>query len=184
MPQKKNPDIPELVRGKTGRVYGHLISVLTTLKGLPLSYNRDLQEDKEPLFDALETVTASVRIYSELISRLTILKTSMSEAASHGFLLATELADYLVLKGVPFRESHRIVGGLVRDCLAKKIDLSRLIHEDLRRISPLFDTDALSILTPQKAIDKKNVVGGTASRQVASQLKKWDKVLKAQAKMV
>jgi argininosuccinate lyase len=182
MPQKKNPDVPELIRGKTGRVYGHLLSLLTTLKGLPLSYNRDLQEDKEPLFDALDTVTTSVKIYAELMSQLSVRSQTMKEAASQGFLLATELADYLVQKGVPFRESHHVVGILVRECIAKGKDLRQLTQQDLLEASPSFDANAFQVLTPEAAINRKNVVGGTATTQVTKQIKGWKKILQAEAK--
>ncbi len=178
MPQKKNPDIPELIRGKTGRVYGHLFSLLTTVKGLPLSYNRDLQEDKEPLFDSIDTVTTSVKIYAELLTQLTVRPEPMNKAVSEGFLLATELADYLVLKGVPFRESHHIVGNLVRECLSKGQDLLNLTQQDLFKASASFDEKALGVLTPSAAINQKNVIGGTASAQVASQIKAWKKALR------
>ena len=173
MPQKKNPDVPELIRGKTGRVYGHLLSLLTTLKGLPLSYNRDLQEDKEPLFDAVETVTESLRIYTELIQRLRIRRDVLAGTVSSGFLLATELADYLVRKGVAFREAHHIVGQVVRVCLEQKMELRDLSLARLRAVSPHFSQDALSCLTVHDAIDRKSQIGGTARTQVARQLKKW-----------
>lgn len=182
MPQKKNPDIPELIRGKTGRVYGHLMGLLTTLKGLPLSYNRDLQEDKEPLFDTLETVTTSVKIYVELMAQVAIRPKPMKEAVSQGFILATELADYLVQKGLPFRESHHVVGKLVRDCLAKGKDLPQLTQHDLFQASPSFDAKALHILRPEAAIDRKNSVGGTASTQVKKQINDWKKKLQAAVK--
>ena len=178
MPQKKNPDIPELIRGKTGRVYGHLFGLLTTIKGLPLSYNRDLQEDKEPLFDTLDTVVTSVKIYAELMSQLTLRSEAMKNAATHGFLLATELADYLVERGIPFRDSHHIVGNLVRECLAKGKDLQQLTHQDLLHASSSFDANAFHLLTPHAAIDRKNIVGGTATVQVKQQIKKWKKLLK------
>ena len=138
MPQKKNPDVAELIRGKTGRVYGSLVSVLTMLKGLPLSYNRDLQEDKEPLFDGLDTVTASLSLYAELVSRLKVRPKVIAQASSSGMLLATELADYLVKKGIPFREAHAIVGRLVHGYLVQKKTFPRqrwliynLIHLNL-----------------------------------------------------
>ena len=182
MPQKKNPDVPELIRGKTGRVYGHLLSLLTTLKGLPLSYNRDLQEDKEPLFDSLDTVTASVKIYAELMAQLTLQSQTMKEAVSQGFLLATELADYLVQKGVPFRESHHVVGNLVRECIAKGKDLGQLTQQDLLEVSPSFDANAFQVLTPEAAINRKNIVGGTATTQVTKQIKSWKKLLQAETK--
>ena len=182
MPQKKNPDIPELIRGKTGRVYGHLFSLLTTVKGLPLSYNRDLQEDKEPLFDTIDTVTTSVKIYAELLARLTVRPEPMNKAVSEGFLLATELADYLVQQGVPFRESHHIVGNLVGECLAKGKDLLDLTQQDLFKASSYFDNNALRVLTPSAAINQKNVVGGTATAQVTSQIKAWKTVLRSKSK--
>ena len=178
MPQKKNPDIPELIRGKTGRVYGHLFSLLTTLKGLPLSYNRDLQEDKEPLFDTIDTVTTSVKIYAELLAQLTVHQEPMTKAVTEGFLLATELADYLVQQGIPFRESHHIVGNLVRECLRKGKDLHDLTQQDLFKASASFDKKTFGVLTPNAAINQKNVVGGTATAQVASQIKAWKIVLK------
>lgn len=182
MPQKKNPDVPELIRGKTGRVYGHLFSLLTTLKGLPLSYNRDLQEDKEPLFDTLDTVTTSVKIYAELMAQLTVRSEPMKEAVSQGFLLATELADYLVKKGMPFRESHHVVGNLVRECLAKGKDLRQLTQQDLLNASSSFDAKAFQVLTPEAAINSKNVIGGTATAQVTKQINGWKKSLQAETK--
>ena len=182
MPQKKNPDVSELIRGKTGRVYGHLMSLLTTLKGLPLSYNRDLQEDKEPLFDALDTVTTSVKIYAELMAQLTIRAQTMKAAVSDGFLLATELADYLVQKGVPFRESHHVVGNLVRECIANGKDLQQLTQQDLFNASPSFDAKAFQSLTPEASINKKNIVGGTAKTQVSKQINSWKKKLQTEAK--
>ncbi|MCZ6800374.1 MAG: argininosuccinate lyase [Nitrospirae bacterium] len=178
MPQKKNPDIPELIRGKTGRVYGHLMTLLTTLKGLPLSYNRDLQEDKEPLFDALDTVMASVEIYAELVKHLRVHPEKMLEGASSGYLLATELADYLVRKGIPFREAHGIVGQLVKVSLDRGIELRGLALPDLQRVSPHFRSDALTMLTPKAAIDRKNQIGGTSSRQVEKRLRYWEKLLR------
>ena len=177
MPQKKNPDISELVRGKTGRVYGRLISVLTMLKGLPLSYNRDLQEDKEPLFDALDTAQTSIRIYTELIKRLKIRAKSMTQAASSGLLLATELADYLVKKGIPFREAHGIVGRLVGDFAEKEEDLSMVTLKHLRSYSTQFTADALKVLTPEGAINRKNQIGGTARKQVEHRLLMLEKQL-------
>ena len=177
MPQKKNPDVAELIRGKTGRIYGSLISVLTMLKGLPLSYNRDLQEDKEPLFDGLDTVTASLTLCAELISRVKVNSGVMSQASSTGMLLATELADYLVKKGVPFREAHAIVGRVVRDCLADKRDLSTATEADLSSYSSHFGADVRSVLTPEGAINRKKQIGGTARKQVESRLRQIEKQL-------
>lgn len=177
MPQKKNPDVPELVRGKTGRVYGHLLGLLTVLKGLPLSYNRDLQEDKEALFDALDTVTSSVTVYAELIRGLTMNRPAMAQAAGSGFLLATELADYLVTKGVPFREAHETVGRLVRACLDGKQSLRDLTLSDLRAFSEDFDKDALDVVTVEGAIERKAQIGGTARKRVEARIKVWEKAL-------
>ena len=177
MPQKKNPDVPELVRGKTGRVYGHLLALLTTLKGLPLSYNRDLQEDKEALFDALDTVTASVDVYTELIKGLTVQRPAMARAASSGYVLATELADYLVVKGIPFRQAHETVGRLVRACLDRKRDLRELTLADLRTFSDRFEKDALDVLTVEGAIERKAQIGGTARKKVEARIKVLEKML-------
>ena len=177
MPQKKNPDVPELIRGKTGRVYGHLVSLLTTMKGLPLSYNRDLQEDKEALFDALDTVTASLSLYGELIKGLVINRSRMAQAAASGFMLATELADYLVTKGVPFRESHAITGRIVRHCLDRGMDLSALTLSDLRMFSDRFEKDALDAVMLEGALERKRQIGGTARARVRSRIKALEKIL-------
>ena len=178
MPQKKNPDVPELIRGKTGRVYGQLLTLLTTLKGLPLSYNRDLQEDKEPLFDALQTVLDSLSIYAELIRRIRVHQDVVKRAIGSGFLLATELADYLVQEGVPFREAHSIVGRLVQTCFKKNRELGDLSLKDLQAISPRFTKKALTCLTVEGAVDRKAQIGGTARKQVARQVKSWEQRLK------
>ncbi|MCY3729011.1 MAG: argininosuccinate lyase [Nitrospira sp.] len=174
LPQKKNPDVPELIRGKTGRVYGHFLSIMTTLKGLPLSYNRDLQEDKEPLFDAMETVLECLTIYAELIRHLRVRRDVLSGAVEAGFLLATELADYLVNKGVPFREAHGIVGRLVRHCLDHRMEWQDLSLADLKAASPYFAKDALGFLTLEGAVDRKAQTGGTARKQVTRQVNAWE----------
>ncbi len=145
------------------------------MKGLPLSYNRDLQEDKEPLFDALETVVQSLTLYAELVKRLHVRRDVLADTVNRGYLLATELADYLVKKGVPFREAHSIVGHLVQKCLKQKQELTDLSWENLRAISAHFTKDALQCLTLQSAIDRKAQVGGTARKHVARQLKNWEK---------
>jgi len=178
MPQKKNPDVPELIRGKTGRVYGQLVTLLTTLKGLPLSYNRDLQEDKEPLFDALQTVLDSLTIYAELIQRIQVRQEVLEKAVGSGFLLATELADYLVQEGVPFREAHSIVGRLVQTCIKNKKELRDLSLIALQAVSSRFTKKALTFLTVEGAIDRKAQIGGTARKQVARQVKSWEQRLK------
>ena len=177
MPQKKNPDVPELVRGKTGRVYGHLMAVLTTMKGLPLSYNRDLQEDKEALFDALDTVSASIMLCTELIKGLTVNAAAMARAAESGYLLATELADYLVTKQVPFRRAHEITGRLVRAFVDDGRDLKDATLDDLRDFSDRFEKDALDVLTVEGAIERKNQPGGTARKRVEARIKALEKTL-------
>ncbi len=178
MPQKKNPDVPELVRGKTGRVYGHLMGTLTLLKGLPLSYNRDLQEDKEALFDAVDTTGQSLVLCTELVRRLVVNREALAEAAEGGGMLATELADYLVTTGVPFREAHSITGQIVRFSLEKRRPLQRLTLKDLQGFSAHFKADVLSCLTVRGAIDRKAQIGGTARRRVETRIKELEKALK------
>ncbi|TAJ29443.1 MAG: argininosuccinate lyase [Nitrospirae bacterium] len=178
MPQKKNPDVPELLRGKTGRVYGHLLALLTTLKGLPLSYNRDLQEDKEALFDALDTVLASVEVAAELIAGLTFNRAVLAKASGSGYLLATELADYLATKGVPFREAHETTGRIVRACLDRNRDLRDLTLADLRTFSPQFEKDVLDVVTVEGAIERKAQIGGTARKRVTARIKALEGALK------
>ena len=181
MPQKKNPDVPELIRAKTGRVYGHLMALLTVLKGLPLSYNRDLQEDKAPVFDALETVKDSLGLLALLVSGLSVRRAVMARAATEGFLLATELADYLVLKGVPFRQAHAVVGRIVRDRLDRGKDFTGLSLDELRRFSKAFEKDALDVLSVEGALERKAQIGGTARTRVEARLKILQKELRAEA---
>ncbi|HZR82496.1 MAG TPA: argininosuccinate lyase [Candidatus Binatia bacterium] len=169
MPQKKNPDVAELVRGKTGRVYGALVSILTTMKGLPLAYNRDLQEDKPPLFDAAREVRACVDVLARMLPRLRIRADAMGEAAG-GFALATELADYLVERGVPFREAHEVVGRVVRHCADAGRALESLTAAELRAFSPLLDAGARRRLSPEAAIARRRSTGGTARAQVERRL--------------
>ncbi|GIW41150.1 MAG: argininosuccinate lyase [Candidatus Binatia bacterium] len=170
MPQKKNPDVAELVRGRTGRLYGNLLALLTVLKGLPLAYNRDLQEDKEPLFSSADTLRASLGILAAMVPHLKFRPERMREAALEGFTLATELADYLVLKGVPFREAHAVVGRLVRYCLEHGRGLETLELEELRRFSPKFDRDVQAWLTLEHAVGRRKAPGGTAKRNVLRRL--------------
>ena len=171
MPQKKNPDVPELVRGKTGRVYGHLIGLLTTLKALPLSYNRDLQEDKPALFDALDTVTASLNVMTELMRRLKVNRDVLNRAVQSGGLLATELADYLVERGVPFREAHGVTGRIVRAALDSTRELTDFSLDELRAFSDRIEQGVFARLTVSAAIDRKRQIGGTARRQVEQRIK-------------
>jgi argininosuccinate lyase len=172
MPQKKNPDVAELIRGKTGRLYGNLIALLTALKGLPLTYNRDLQEDKEPVFDSLDTLTGSVALFTALIPRLGVNRTRMLSAATAGYTLATELADYLAGKGLPFREAHRVVGAIVCHCLGEKRALEQLTLEQLRQFSPLFAADVRKWLSAAAAVRRRRALGGTAPENIRRQLRK------------
>ncbi len=177
MPQKKNPDVPELVRGKTGRVYGHLVNLLTTLKALPLSYNRDLQEDKPALFDALDTVTASVEVLTELMRRLTLNKDVLKQAVEGGGMLATEVADYLVGRGVPFREAHAITGRVVRAALDQGRELTDFSLQELREFSARIDKGLFARLTVMAAIDQKSQIGGTARARVEQRIKELERRL-------
>ena len=170
MPQKKNPDVPELVRGKAGRVVGHLVGLLVTLKGLPLAYNRDLQEDKEPLFDAVDTLKASLSVMAALIPGIAVRRDRVSRALEEGFLTATDLADWLVQQGVPFREAHRAVGQAVRYCLEHGLRLEALDPETLRRFHPAFSPDALKAVKVEAAVDARKATGGTARSTVKRRL--------------
>ncbi|NDY42752.1 argininosuccinate lyase [Dissulfurirhabdus thermomarina] len=170
MPQKKNPDVPELVRGKTGRVIGHLAGTLAVLKGLPLAYNRDLQEDKEALFDVVDTVADSVEVMAGLVARLAPREDRMRAALRGGFLTATDLADYLVGKGLPFREAHEVVGRAVAACLDQGRELADLSLEELRGLSPAVDEDVFEVLTPEGSVAARRTPGGTAPDRVAEAL--------------
>ena len=169
MPQKKNPDIAELVRGKTGRVYGHLMALLTTMKGLPLAYNKDMQEDKEGAFDAIDTVKSSLALFTGMLKTLRFNKVRMEDSAKHGFTNATDVADYLVGKGIPFRDAHSIVGQLVLMCIERGIPLDDLPLEDYRRLSPAFDEDIYSVISLDTCVNKRLTIGAPgrqAMRQV------------------
>ncbi|MBI3743508.1 MAG: argininosuccinate lyase [Chloroflexi bacterium] len=169
MPQKKNADVAELARGKTGRVYGHLMAMLTTMKGLPLAYDRDMQEDKEGLFDAVDTMNATLEVLAEAVSTMRFDKKRMREAAAGGYVLATDVADYLVRKGVPFREAHGIVGEVVQYAAAKGIELGELKVAEYKKFSPKFDADVLKI-TFDTSVASRKVVGGTAPERVREAL--------------
>ena len=181
MPQKKNPDVPELIRGKTGSVYGALLNMLTVLKGLPLSYNRDLQEDKAPLFEAMDTVQACIGLLATLVGGLTVRREAMARAAESGLLLATELADYLVRKDVPFRTAHTVVGRIVRERLERGKGLQGISLDELRAFSKAFEKDALDVLTVEGALERKDQIGGTSRKRVAARLKALGKSLQAEA---
>ena len=160
MPQKKNPDMAELIRGKTGRVYGHLMGILTTLKGLPLAYNKDMQEDKESLFDAIDTVKMCLPVFTAMIDTMTVKKESMVNAAKGGFTNATDAADWLVKEGVPFRDAHGIIGRLVLYCIAHNTNLDDLSLEEYQAISPVFNESVYDAIGVKKCVEARNVIGG------------------------
>jgi argininosuccinate lyase len=168
MPQKKNPDVPELARGKTGRVNGHLIALLTLMKGQPLAYNKDNQEDKEPLFDTVDTVVDTLRIFSDMARGITVKPDAMRAAALQGYATATDLADYLVKKGLPFRDAHEAVAHAVRACVDKNCDLGDLTLDEMRAFSPLIEQDIFGVLTLEGSVAARDHIGGTAPNQVRS----------------
>jgi len=171
MPQKKNPDSMELVRGKAGRVFGHLAALLATMKGLPLAYNKDMQEDKEAIFDTVDTLNASLAVTSTVLRNIRINRERTLAAASHGYLNATELADYLVRKGMPFREAHETVGRVVVDAIERGVELNEVPLDDLKSFSPLIDQDVFDSLSLERTLGTKSQVGGTAPDRVAAELK-------------
>ena len=171
MPQKKNPDVAELIRGKSGRLYGNLMSLLTTLKGLPMTYNRDLQEDKEPVFDSIDTITSSLSVLNAMLPALGIRSERMQKAATSGFTLATELADYLSSKGLPFRDAHTVVGKIVRHCIEHKLALEDLSLQQFRSFSPVFAADVRRWLSADAAVRRRKATGGTAPENVRKQLR-------------
>ncbi|WP_175990689.1 argininosuccinate lyase [Bacillus sp. Marseille-Q1617] len=183
MPQKKNPDMAELVRGKTGRVNGNLVSLLTVLKGLPLAYNKDMQEDKEGMFDTVKTVVGSLKIFNGMVRTMTVKQQRMKEAVSNDFSNATELADYLAAKGVPFRQAHEIVGKLVLHCIEEGYYLKDVSLAQYQQYSNLIEEDIYSILTPYAAVERRDSYGGTGFEQVKIQIEKGKSLLKADEKV-
>lgn len=180
MPQKKNPDISELVRGKTGRVYGHLMAMLTTMKGLPLAYNKDLQEDKEGFFDAIDTVKFSLQVYRDMILTTRVNEDRMAEAVHKDFSNATDLADYLVRKGLPFRKAHAVVGQAVAKAIAEHKLLGQLTLEEYKELSPLFEPDLLECLKPENCVAARTSYGGPAPQNNAEQVKLGKEALQQQ----
>jgi len=171
MPQKKNPDVPELIRGKSGRVFGHLLGLLTTLKGLPLAYNRDLQEDKLPLFDCVDTVKASLKMIDEIVAGLKVKRERMLAAAQDGYLNATDLADYLAARGMPFRAAHEIAGRVVQFAIAQGKRIEELPMADLKRFAKRIDDDIYRYLTAEAVVERRRAFGGTARQNVERRLK-------------
>ncbi|MEN9316218.1 MAG: hypothetical protein RIS35_2611 [Pseudomonadota bacterium] len=182
MPQKKNPDVPELARGKTGRVNGNLVALLTLMKGQPLAYNKDNQEDKEPLFDTADTVLETLRIFSDMASGITVKAERMRQAAAEGFSTATDLADYLVRKGLPFRDAHEAVAHAVRTASERGVDLADLTLDELRVFSPLVESDVAGVLTLEGSVSARDHLGGTAPAQVRAAIARHRARLEAGAR--
>jgi len=182
MPQKKNPDIAELVRGKTGRVYGALMSLLTVMKGLPLAYNKDMQEDKEFTFDAIDTVKGCLALFEGMVSTMKFHKDAMAQSAKNGFTNATDAADYLVNKGVPFRDAHGIVGQLVLYCINKDLSLEQMSLEEFKQISPEFEEDIYDAISLATCINKRNTLGAPGTIAMAQVLKENEDYLRETSK--
>ncbi|GBE37267.1 argininosuccinate lyase 1 [bacterium BMS3Bbin07] len=177
MPQKKNPDVAELIRGKVGRVYGALIGLLTTMKALPLAYNRDMQEDKLPVFDTVDTLNSVLTILAEMLPRVRFNKKRMQETAAGGYSLATDLAEYLVGKGLPFRDAHEVTGRVVRYAIERDSELHELTLDEFKRFSPLIGADIFELLTIEKAVKRRNSRGGTSPDEVRRQVNRLRKAL-------
>ena len=170
MPQKKNPDVPELARGKTGRVVGHLVGLITLMKGQPLAYNKDNQEDKEPLFDTVDTLRDTLRIFADMVAGIVVKADAMERAALKGYATATDLADYLVKKGLPFRDAHEAVAHAVKTAIAQGVDLAQLPLDALQRFHPKIDNDVYGVLSLRGSLNARNTLGGTAPAQVRAQV--------------
>jgi argininosuccinate lyase len=170
MPQKKNPDVPELARGKTGRVVGHLMGLITLMKGQPLAYNKDNQEDKEPLFDTVDTLKDTLRIFAEMVGGITVKPEAMERAALRGYATATDLADYMVKKGLPFRDAHEVVAHAVKTAIGKGVDLSELSLAELQAFNPKIEADVFEVLSLRGSLNARNILGGTAPAQVRAQI--------------
>ena len=178
MPQKKNPDITELIRGKTGRVYGDLMTLLSMMKGLPLAYNKDMQEDKEAIFDAIDTVKLCITTFIPMLTTMTVNKENMRRAAAKGFINATDCADYLVKKGLPFRDAYKITGTLVALCIKKEKTLEELALEDFKRLSDKFEDDVYDAINLETCVMQRKAAGGPAPEAVQSQIEKLKSVLR------
>ena len=179
MPQKKNPDVAELMRGKTGRVYGNLVALLTTMKALPLSYNRDLQEDKIPLFDTADTLLSTLKLLAMMLPEITVREEKMEQAVSQGWTLATELADYLVTQGVPFRKAHHVVGQIVRFCIEEGKDFKDCTLEELRKFHKAFDEGVFEVLDVRTAVERRKSHGGTSWTRVKEAIEDAERYVKA-----
>lgn len=178
MPQKKNPDVCELIRGKTGRVYGSLTTLLTMLKGLPLAYNKDMQEDKEAVFDAIDTVKQCLEVFTPMFETMELLGENMKKAASRGFINATDCADYLAKKGVPFRDAYKITGSLVGECIKRGKTLEELTLEEFKEFSPIFEEDVYHAIDLMTCVSERKVLGGPAPQEVARQIQVIENFIK------
>lgn len=178
MPQKKNPDIAELVRGKSGRIYGSLMALLTTMKSLPLAYNKDMQEDKEPVFDAIDNVKMCLPVFTDMVRTMKIRKEKMYEGAKGGFTNATDLADYLVKKGIPFRDAHEIVGKIVFSCIQRNIGLEDMTLEEYKQASPMIENDVFKAISLEECVNKRNVIGGPSKEMMQKVIKINEEYLK------
>ncbi len=177
MPQKKNPDVAELIRGKTGRVYGNLLSLLTIMKGLPLAYNRDLQEDKPPLFDTVDTIKSCLAVLNEMLPDVEFKVERLHETAQEGYSTATDVAEYLVRKGLPFRKAHEVTGKVILYCVGKKKGLNELALEELKKFSPLISEDIYMFLSPDESVRGKKSKGSTSPEEVKRQIKRFKRIL-------
>ena len=177
MPQKKNPDIAELVRGKTGRVYGALMSILTTMKGIPLAYNKDMQEDKELTFDAIDTAKGCIALFTGMIDTMQFRKDRMEDSAKQGFTNATDAADYLVKNGVPFRDAHGIIGQIVLYCIDKNISIEEMSLEELKAISPVFEEDIYDAISLKTCVEKRTTIGGPGPEAMKQVITRCHKLL-------
>jgi len=179
MPQKKNPDVAELVRGKTGRVYGNLVGMLTVLKALPLAYNKDMQEDKEGMFDTVRTLQGALQLFAPMIATMKVNRDRMRQAVNQDFSNATDIADYLVNKGLPFREAHEVIGKTVLYCIQQNKFLLDLTLDEFLQFSELFDEGIYKVLQPEQVVNARNVYGGTAASQVSEAIGRAEKALDA-----
>ena len=177
MPQKKNPDMAELTRGKTGRLYGNLMSILTTMKALPSSYNRDIQEDKKALFDSVDTTKSALEVFATMLPELKINRERLENEARDPNLLATDLAEYLVKKGTPFREAHQIVGELVVYSMTKSVPLDQIGGAEMKKFSPHFDDDVAKIFDVRDSLARRRAIGAPSPENIAAEIRRWKELL-------
>jgi argininosuccinate lyase len=178
MPQKKNPDVAELIRGKSGRIYGNMIALMTVMKGLPLAYNRDMQEDKMPVFDTVDTVKSSLTVLSEMVPKIRFIGDRMREAAGKAYSTATDIAEYFVRKGIPFRQAHEITGKIVRYCVKNKKQLGEISLAEFRSFSNVISKDIYLHLSAENSVRAKNSRGGTSPSEVKKQIKRLKRLIK------